>query len=299
MPDATVVGFVGLGNMGKPMTANLAAAGYRVRGYDVVPEVAALAAGPDVDVVDSLTGVAAGAGTVILMLPNSDVVEHVLLAGGLLAALADGTVLIDMSSSEPARTRTLAAAAAERGIVYLDAPVSGGVTGARKGSLTVMAGGPADAVAAATPLLSTMGAKVIHCGQVGAGDAVKALNNLMSATHLLVSSEAILAGRAFGVDPAVLLDVVNGSSGRSGSTENKWPNFVLPGTYDSGFGLRLMTKDMRIALDLERATGVPARLSEVAVALWSQAEQALPPDADHTEIVRWLEAGARTEEGER
>jgi 3-hydroxyisobutyrate dehydrogenase len=112
----------------------------------------------------------------------------------------------------------------------------------------------------------------------------------MSAAHLLASSEALLAGQRFGLDPAVMLDAVNGSSGRSGSTENKWPNFVLPATFDSGFALTLMLKDIRIALGLARATGAPSALAARTVELWAEAADALGPDADHTEIVRWLQA---------
>jgi 3-hydroxyisobutyrate dehydrogenase len=150
-----------------------------------------------------------------------------------------------------------------------------------------MVGGPDEAVAALTPLLAVLG-RVRHVGGVGAGHALKALNNLMSAAHLLASSEALLAGQRFGLDPAVMLDAVNGSSGRSGSTENKWPNFVLPATFDSGFALTLMLKDIRIALGLAEATGAPSALTARTVELWAEAAAALAPDADHTEIVRWL-----------
>jgi 3-hydroxyisobutyrate dehydrogenase len=129
---------------------------------------------------------------------------------------------------------------------------------------------------------------VRHVGDVGAGHALKALNNLMSAAHLLASSEAILAGERFGLDPAVMLDAVNGSSGRSGSTENKWPNYVLPETYDSGFTAGLMVKDIRIALGLAEATGAPSQLAARTVELWGRAVEQLGPGADHTEIVRWL-----------
>jgi 3-hydroxyisobutyrate dehydrogenase len=134
-----------------------------------------------------------------------------------------------------------------------------------------------------------MGSRVRHCGPVGAGHAVKALNNLMSATHLLVTSEAMIAAMEFGLDPSTVLDIVNSSSGRSGSTETKWPRFVLPETYDSGFGLQLMLKDARIALDLMRSAGVPADLSSASVELWAQAADDLDPAADHTEIARWLQ----------
>ncbi len=271
------------------MLRRLAEAGCSLRVYDVQPAAVAGAAEHDnVTAVDALTGVATGADVVILMLPSSAEVEDVLIGQGLLGALAAGTTVIDMSSSEPARTRQLAARAAHGGVRLVDAPVSGGVAGARDGTLTVMVGADDEVFAAVQPLLSTMGSRVLHCGPVGAGHAVKALNNLMSATHLLVTSEAMTAAIKFGLDPSVVLDVVNSSSGRSGSTETKWPRFVLPETYDSGFGLRLMLKDARIALDLMRSTGVPADLSSASVDLWTRASEALGPDADHTEIARWV-----------
>lgn len=280
-----VVGFVGLGRMGDPMVRRVAAGGVAVRGYDAAAGATEGLAGV-VTAVDSAADAAAGAPVVILMLPDSDVVEKV-VDGGLLDALGDGALLVDMSSSEPLRTRALARRVAERGVTLVDAPVSGGVSGARAGTLTIMVGGPADAAATLTPLLSLMG-RVRHVGDVGAGHALKALNNLMSAAHLLASSEAILAGERFGLDPAVMLDAVNGSSGRSGSTENKWPNYVLPETYDSGFTAGLMVKDIRIALGLAEATGAPSQLAARTVELWGRAVEQLGPGADHTEIVRWL-----------
>jgi 3-hydroxyisobutyrate dehydrogenase len=287
----SVVGFVGLGNMGLPMAKRLARAGYRVQGYDLSPLAAdGLRDEPGAAVVGSAAEVAREAGVVILMLPGSPSVEAVLLEQGLLAALSPRTLLVDMSSSEPARTRALAERAGECRVTLLDAPVSGGVRGAVQGALTIMVGGPSEACDAIEPLLRSLGSRVVRCGEAGSGHAVKALNNLMSAAHLLASSEAIQIGQAFGLDPQVILDVVNGSSGRSGSTMTKWPDFILTGSYDSGFRLRLMVKDMRIALGLAESAGVSARLNSAALELWSQAEQALPEDADHTEIARWLEA---------
>jgi 3-hydroxyisobutyrate dehydrogenase len=126
-------------------------------------------------------------------------------------------------------------------------------------------------------------------GPIGSGDAVKALNNLLSAAHLWVTSEAMLVGQRFGIDPQALLEVFNASSGRSGSTENKWPNFILPGSFDSGFALQLMLKDMRIATRLARECGLPSRLGESAVELWAEAASELDPAADHTEVARYLE----------
>ena len=147
----------------------------------------------------------------------------------------------------------------------IDAPVSGGVSGAETGRLTVMVGGARQTdLVAARPLLEELG-RPVHAGPVGAGHAVKALNNLLSATHLWVTSEAMLAGERFGIDPQVMLSVFNSSSGRSGSTENKWPNFILPGTFNSGFGLRLMLKDMGIAVQLVDQVGGPSALGHQCV----------------------------------
>ena len=233
---------------------------------------------------------------VVLMLPSSDDVETVLLDGGALAAMAPGTVVVDMGSSEPTRTRRLAADAGSAGVAFVDAPVSGGVRAAVAGTLTIMVGGPAAPVERVQPILAELGARVVHVGDAGAGHAVKALNNLMSASHLLVTSEAMRTAEAFGLDLGVVLDVVNTSSGRSGSTENKWPNFVIPGTFDSGFAFELMVKDMAIAVALAESAGVDAALSRRALELWRSGAASLPPGADHTEIARCVTtADASTE----
>ena len=285
----TRIGFVGLGNMGKPMARRLATAGCRVRGFDVsAPVMASLDGADGVSAAPTLTAVAE-ADLVILMLPDSDVVEQVLLGNGLLAEVKPGSMIIDMSSSDPVRTRELADRAAEVGVTLIDAPVSGGVAGALGGSLTIMVGASEQAFLTVQPILQHLGSRVVHAGGVGAGHAVKALNNLMSAAHLLASSEALIAGRRFGLDPAVMLEIINGSSGRSGSTETKWPRYVLTESYNAGFPARLMVKDIKLALAIEQATGTPSVVSEATVATWSAALEDLPPDADHTAIARWLE----------
>lgn len=284
------IGFVGLGNMGEPMTRRLAAAGHSVQAYDRAQQARDRLAGvPGVMVSQSVLDVADGADLVILMLPDSAAVEQVLLGDGLLDRVRPPALVADMSSSEPARTRALAEQAARSGVMLVDAPVSGGVVGARAGSLTIMTGGPAEALATLRPVLDVLGSNVVHAGTAaGSGHAIKALNNLMSAAHLLVSCEAVLAGQAFGLDPAVMIDIVNGSSGRSGSTQTKWPRYILPATFDSGFSMRFMVKDMAIALELAEAAGCPAPLSRAALELWAKAADAMPAGADHTEIARWL-----------
>ena len=281
--------------MGEPMVRRLAAAGHEVRAYDVTEQARARLTGTtSVTVTKSPSDVADDADVVILMLPDSAAVEQVLLRDGILDRVRPPTLVVDMSSSEPARTRALAELAAGRGVTLVDAPVSGGVVGARGGSLTIMTGGPPDALDRLGPVLAVLGSRVVHAGDIpGAGHAIKALNNLMSAAHLLASSEAMLAGQAFGLDPAVMLDIVNTSSGRSGSTQNKWPNYILPGTFDSGFSIAFMVKDMKIALQLADMAGTPAPLCRAAVAAWASAGEEMPAGADHTEIARWLQQARR------
>jgi 3-hydroxyisobutyrate dehydrogenase len=283
------IGFVGLGNMGEPMSARLGGAGFRVVGFDVDAQARERAAdNAGVDVVSTVGAVAAGTGAVLLSLPDSRVVREVVLDEGLLEAMEPGALLIDMSSSDASETRALAVDLAARGIRFLDAPVSGGVAGAREGTLTIMVGGAEADLADARSVLEVLGKQVIHVGDLGAGHAVKALNNLLSATSLLASSEVLVTALEFGLDPEVVLDVINRSSGRSWSTELKLPRFVLTQSFDSGFGLRLMLKDMRIATSLAREMGTPALLGEAVVEQWAEAAAALGEDADHTEIARWV-----------
>lgn len=292
-PGPGPIGFIGLGRMGRPMCQRLVAAGWQVVGYDAAAGLAeSLATTSTGFLVASEPGeVAARAQTVILMLPNSDVVDTVVL-GELIDHLARGSIVIDMSSSVPARTRALAARLLEHDVVLVDAPVSGGVVGAQNGTLTVMVGGPPETVEQLRPLLDLLGSRVERVGDVGAGHAAKALNNLMSAAHLWASSEALLAAERFGLDIPTALGVINSSSGRSGSTQAKWPNFILTQRFDSGFALSLMNKDVKIAVDLIESVGVPATVSRAVADAWSRADKELRPGADHTEIVLWLEGAS-------
>ncbi|MFB2586356.1 NAD(P)-dependent oxidoreductase [Herbiconiux liukaitaii] len=298
--ERPTIGFVGLGNMGGPMSERLVAAGYPVVGFDLAPAARERLEAAGGSTADTAAEVVSRSDVVILMLPNSDIVEAVLTgagaaeAGGVLAGARAGTLFVDMSSSEPLRTRALAEVVDAAGSRLIDAPVSGGVKGALAGSLTIMVGGAEEDLARVLDVLQVLG-KPTLVGPIGAGHALKAINNLMSAAHLWVTSEAMLTGIGFGLDPTVMLDAINTSSGRSGSTQLKWPNFIVGETYDSGFGLSLMLKDMRIATGLAESLGVPHTLSDQAVAHWSAASGDLGPAADHTEVARWL----RERENER
>lgn len=294
MTDQPTVAFIGLGAMGAPMIERLHASGHLVRGFDAADSARTSVGAKGVPVRGTVVDAVSGADVVALMLPDSSVVESVLGDLESSGTLAPGMVVIDMSSSEPLRTRALAERLEGLGIAMLDAPVSGGVRGARAGSLTVMVGGDAVLAERFRGLFEALG-RMVYAGAIGSGHAVKALNNLLSATHLLVTGEAMMIGERFGIEPDVMLSIINGSSGRSGSTENKWPNFILPGTYDSGFALRLMLKDMKIAVDLAERSGVGCQLGEAAVALWQKAADDLGPTVDHTEIARWLQSDGERE----
>ena len=279
------VAFIGLGRMGAPMARRLVGAGHRVRGHDLVAREleGVLAAASAADA-------ASGADAVVLMLPTSADVHWVAVENGVLEAMDARATLIDMSSSDPMATRELAEAAGARSIDLVDAPVSGGVPRATDGTLTIMAGGRDAAVARVRPLLEAMGSRVLHVGPVGAGHALKALNNLLSATHLLATAEAVAIGRRFGLDPELIVEVINTSSGASVSTAVKFPDYILTEAFNSGFGMGLMVKDVGIAVELGEELGIPAALAEHTLELWREAAAALPADADHTEIARWVDA---------
>jgi 3-hydroxyisobutyrate dehydrogenase len=287
------VGFVGAGAMGSQMIARLASAGWDVLVYDIDParrrDLARMGGVSEAPSLRDLNAVS----LVICMLPSSDQVDDV-VAGrdGLVDVLPKGALIVDMSSSDPRRTVTLAGKAREHGIDLVDAPVSGGVAKARTGDLTIMFGGGDDSLARCRPALEAIGSAIVPVGAVGNGHAMKALNNLLSATGLAAAGEVIEIGRRFGLDPAVMLQVLNSSTGRNHATQNKIAQFVLSETFSSGFGLRLMAKDVSIAVNLGREEGVSMPLSEACRTVWHDAAETLPADSDHTRVAVLPRAGA-------
>jgi 3-hydroxyisobutyrate dehydrogenase len=290
------IGFVGLGNMGAPMARRLAGAGYRVVVADASPAaVERFAASVACEKAESLKSLGGSCRVVITMLPDGKVVREVLLGGnGLAPSLAAGSVIIDMSSASPVGTRELSADLAKRGIPLVDAPVSGGVKKAVEGTLAIMVGGEADPVARVRAVLEVMG-KVFPTGACGSGHAMKSLNNFLSAANLAVAAEAVIAGQRFGLDPANMIAILNASTGRNTGTDSKFPNNVLPRTFDSGFALGLMAKDLRLALEVARSSGAPAGLLAACSHIWEQAERQLGGKADNTEVVKYLESLAPPE----
>jgi 3-hydroxyisobutyrate dehydrogenase len=290
------VGFVGLGNMGAPMARLIAQAGYQVVAADAAPAaVDRFVASVKSERAESLASLGSSCRVVITMLPDGKVVREVLLgANGLAPSLAPGSVVVDMSSASPVGPRELAADLAKRGIPLVDAPVSGGVKKAIEGTLAIMVGGEPEPVARVRPLLETMG-KVFPTGASGSGHAMKSLNNFLSAANLAVAAEAVIAGQRFGLDPANMIAILNASTGRNTGTDSKFPNNVLPRTFNSGFALGLMAKDLRLALEVARSTDAPAPLLEACSHIWAEAERQLGGTADNTEVVKYLESLAPPE----
>lgn len=283
------IGFIGVGNMGRPMAALLAKAGHAVTVLDrdaalasaVADEIGAVAAeGP--------AALAAASDVVFTMLPNGKIVRDALLGeDGVARHLQPGTLVIDTSSSYPLGTQELGADLAMLGIGLVDAPVSGGVKRAVAGTLAIMAGGEPALVEQATPILQALGT-VYPTGPLGSGHALKALNNYVSAAGLAAAAEALLVGQRFGLDGETITRVLNASTGRNNATENKLSQFILNGTFASGFALDLMAKDLRAAGNLATDLGVPAPHLQLSVEMWNQAEQVLSRGADHTAIYAFL-----------
>jgi 3-hydroxyisobutyrate dehydrogenase len=296
---AQSVGFIGVGNMGWPMAACLVKAGFSVNVNDsrrdtannFVQQIGGFAP-------DTLAELAAASDVIVTMLPTSAIVEHVLGGGddNLFAGMKPGTIIIEMSSGVPSVTQRLAEQVASLGGTLIDAPVSGGVPRAKTGQLAIMVGGDGTTIDQAMPVLSAMGS-VLRTGAVGSGQAMKALNNLVSTGGFLIGIEALLIGQRFGLDPGVMTDVLNAATGMNNSTQKKFRQFVLSRRFDAGFTMGLLAKDLSIALQVGRETGTAAPLSALVKEFIVSAEAKFGPDADHTEMARLCEMLAGSELG--
>ena len=271
------VAFIGLGVMGQLMAANLEAAGFTVQSFDLNRKGNR----------KSARAAAEGADALITMLPDGDTVREAVLDA--LPGLKPGAVVVDMSSSDPAGTRALGSALKAKNIEMVDAPVSGAKFKAKDGTLAIMVGGEKEPVARVMPVLQKLGNQIFHVGPLGAGHAVKALNNYLGAAGTLAGFEALLIARAFGLDPVPMLDAINASTGRNSTTARKIPQDVLTGAFASGFKLALMTKDVGIAAELARGLKLKTPFLKETLKHWRAAQKKLPRDADHTEIYKYLE----------
>jgi 3-hydroxyisobutyrate dehydrogenase len=294
----TTVAFLGLGAIGRPMAARLAAApGISLVVWNRTTERArTFAAETGARYAATPAEAARGADVVITCFPVSADVDAVLGgAEGVLAGLPRGALLVDCTSGDPATSRRIAARLAEHDVGFLDAPVSGGTIGAEQGTLTVMVGGDAALLERARPVLETFGRKIVHCGDVGTGDALKAVNNALLAIHVWSTAEGLAALAKAGVSADIALDVINASRGRSNASMNLFPDRVLTRAFPRTFRLALLDKDVRIAAGVAREHNVPAPLLQLTADLFRVAHNALGEEADHVEAAKVVEQWAGVE----
>ena len=278
--------------MGMPMIRNLLKANLSVTGFDLKPLVAdELKSEIHFEMATSAIALTKKCDVIILMLPDSNIVDRLLWEGddALSKAMNSKQTIIDMSSSDPVRSRANFDRLAQLGISFIDAPVSGGVRRAKDGSLSIMIGGLAPAVESVQPIFKAMGKTLVHVGAAGAGHAVKALNNYVSASGLLAVCEALVAAEKFGIDPHLVNQVFNVSTGKNNTTDVKVENFMLSGTFKSGFSLALMRKDLQTALDFISRMETPKNFADACTQTWTQAEKSLDKGADHTAMYAFIQ----------
>ena len=288
----TTVAFVGLGAIGNPMARQIAQEDHFTLTVwnRTSAKAAEFAKTQRARAADTPAAAAAGAKFVVTCLSTSADVESVLDGPtGLEAGLEEGAILIDCTSGDPATSQRIAARLAKRGVGFVDAPVSGGVAGAEIGTLTVMVGGDAATFERAKPVMEAFGEKIVHCGPVGAGHALKAINQAMLAVHIWSLGEGLAALARAGVNPALALDVINASSGRSNTSQNLFPQRVITRAFPRTFRLALLDKDIGIAARVLREQKVPSPLIQLAAELTSLAHRELGEEADHVEAVKVIE----------
>ena len=291
------VAFLGLGAIGTPMARHLAEQDFALAVWNRTAEKAArFAALHKARHALTPADAARGATVVVTCLPTSHEVES-LLGGpdGLLETMAAGSVLVDCTSGDPATSRGVAERLEGRGIGFLDAPVSGGVAGAEIGTLTIMVGGDAALFERVMPVLDAFGEKIVHCGPVGAGHALKAVNQALLAVHIWSLGVGLAALTRAGVPASVALDVLNASSGRSNASQNLFPQRVIGRAFPRTFRLALLDKDVGIAARMAREQKVPSPVMQLTAELMSIAHRALGEDADHVEAVKVIEQQAGVE----
>jgi 3-hydroxyisobutyrate dehydrogenase-like beta-hydroxyacid dehydrogenase len=291
-----MLGFVGVGRMGGPMAARLLDAGYRLCVYDVSAEAAAPLVARGAQLAASPAEVASAADIVLVSLPTPDVVRQVALGGN--GGIINGSrvrLMIDLSTTGPGVAGEVAAQLAERRIGWVDAPVSGGVTGAKAGTLAVMVSCPKPALQEVEPILKVFG-RLFHTGEKpGLAQSAKLANNLLAATALAATSEVMAMGVKAGLDARILIDIINASSGRNSATQDKFPRAVLPGTFDFGFATGLSYKDVRLCVEEAEALGVPMVVGAAVREMLAITKARFGADSDFTFVAKVLEEWAGVE----
>lgn len=289
------VSFLGLGAIGTPMAAHLSRATRLTVWNRTAAKAESFVGTHDASVAATPRDAARSAATFMTCFPTSAEVEAVLFGeGGAADALAPGSTVVDCTSGDPATSRRIAERLSARDVGFIDAPVSGGVVGAEAGTLTVMCGGDSEILDRVRPALEPFAGKIVLCGPVGSGDAVKAVNNALLAVHIWSTAEGLAMLSKLGVDAAVALDVINVSSGRSNTSMNLFPERVLTRAFPRTFRLALLEKDAAIAAGMARETRTPAEILDLTARLFHEARQELGEEADHVEAVKVVESRAMT-----
>ncbi|HUK35302.1 MAG TPA: NAD(P)-dependent oxidoreductase [Vicinamibacterales bacterium] len=285
--NSQLIGFVGVGRMGGHMASRLLDAGYALCVFDTNPEVTAPLAARGATVASSATEVASKARIVLMSLPTPQIVQGVALGG--VAAGTAVKIVCDLSTSGPAVANIISKGLAEKGIVTFDTPVSGGMKGAKEGTLAVMVSGPKASYAEVEPILKNFGKLFFTGEKPGLAQTAKLANNLLAAAALVVSSEAMAMGVKAGLDPKTLLDIINAGSGRNSATQDKFPRSVLPGTFDFGFATGLSYKDVRLCVDEAEALGVPMVVGAAVRQMLAVTQAKYGANSDFTCIAKVLE----------
>jgi 3-hydroxyisobutyrate dehydrogenase-like beta-hydroxyacid dehydrogenase len=289
------VGFIGLGRMGQPMASNLIQAGYPLTVYDISREAVGALEAKGARSAASPAAVASAVDTVLLSLPTPRIVREVTLGANGVASGSKVKTVIDLSTTGATVAREIAAALTAKNITAVDSPVSGGVSGAVKATLAVMVACQRSLYTELEPMLKHIG-KVFFIGErPGMGQTMKLCNNLLSATAMAATSEAIVFGVKAGLDPAIMVEVINAGSGRNSASQDKFPRSVLPRSFDFGFATGLMYKDVKLCLEEAEAAGAQMWIANAVRQLWQLTNQELGPQSDFTEIVKVLERWAGVE----
>ncbi|TGD64489.1 NAD(P)-dependent oxidoreductase [Tabrizicola sp. WMC-M-20] len=287
-----MVGFVGLGRMGHPMALRLLAAGNKVVVFDLNADAVAQLVAAGAEAAGSAADVGARAERVLISLPTPDIVHAVVLADEGVAQGGKVKVIVDLSTTGPTMAKRVSKGLAPMGISWIEAPVSGGIKGAREGTLAVMVCGPKPAYDAVQPLLANFG-KLFFVGETaGLAQVAKLANNLLAAAAMVVSSEAMVMAAKAGIEPQIMLDIINAGSGRNSATQDKFPRSVLPGTFDFGFATGLSYKDVRLCVDEAEAMGVPMVAGAAVRQMLAVTQAKFGPASDFTSVCRVVEEWA-------
>ncbi len=295
------IGFIGLGVMGKSMALNILKAGYELTIYDVVKENVEELVNKGAKAGITPADVAVKSDVIMTSLPNASIVEQVFLGeNGILEGAKEGTIYVDLSSITPKSIRRINEIAAKKSVNVVDAPVSGGAEGAEKGTLTIMAGGDKAVLDKVLPVLTCIGKEVTHVGGVGAGDTVKAVNNLLLGANMVAVAEALVLGKKAGLDPDVMFDIISKSSGSSYALNAKYKKYIAKGNFNPGFMVNLMHKDLQLAIDTAKDLNYPLLCGTLSQQMFEIAKAEGMGTEDISSVVKifekWADVEVRDEE---